>query len=68
MTHRWWVVEGDDHERVVVQATSPDDAVEVAAIVFSDQYDAPYSEDLLNPLRGFDSEKAAEQWSDSSWT
>jgi hypothetical protein len=48
-----WLVEGDDHEFVAVISTSAEDAIAEAASVFSERYDEPYSEDLLEVVAGF---------------
>lgn len=48
-----WLVEGDDHEYVTVNAPTAERAIEDAAASFSERYDEPYAEDLLQVVAGF---------------
>lgn len=48
-----WIVEGDDHEVRMIEALTASEAIEQAAGEFSDQYDAPYDEDLISVVGAF---------------
>ncbi len=49
-----WVVEGDDHEVEVVEATTADEALERAGDAFRSRYDDEgYSDDLLSVVGVF---------------
>lgn len=63
--HRWWVIEGDDHERRVVEADSESEALDAVAADFEAQYGAPYSVDLLVVKGSFLDEDVAELWAES---
>lgn len=56
---RWWVIEGDDHECRIVEASSESEALDVVASDFTEQYGEPYSLDLLRVRATFDSEDDA---------
>lgn len=48
-----WVIEGDDHEAVRVEAATIDEAIDLAAASFSAQYGEEYDSDLLNVAGAF---------------
>lgn len=48
-----WVVEGDDHEARVVEASDAQEAVALVADGFSEQYEEPYDRDLCTIVGGF---------------
>ncbi|WP_433673868.1 hypothetical protein [Microbacterium gorillae] len=48
-----WLVEGDDHEYVTVEALTADDALEEAAMVFTERYDERCNADSLELIAGF---------------
>jgi hypothetical protein len=53
------VIEGDDHEQRITEASSESDALDAVADDFAEQYGEPYSVDLLTVLGKFDSEDDA---------
>ena len=49
-----WAVEGDDHEVELMEATTPDEALELAGDAFRNRYDDEgYSDDLLSVVGAF---------------
>jgi hypothetical protein len=56
--NRWWVIEGDDHEKRLVEAAAEADAIENALLDFESQY-GTYNRDLLTSLGSYPSEKQA---------
>jgi hypothetical protein len=54
----WWVIEGDDHEKRLVEASAEADAIENALLDFESQY-GTYNRDLLTSLGSYPSEEQA---------
>lgn len=48
-----WVIEGDDHEARVVEASDADEAISLAADDFSDQYGEFYDRELCTVVGAF---------------
>jgi hypothetical protein len=60
---RWYVIEGDDHERRAVEALAESDALEEVALGFEAQY-GEYDPALLTVVGVFDTEDEAQEEAD----
>lgn len=62
-----WLVEGDDHEYVTVEALTAEDALEEAAMVFAERYDERCNADNLELIAGFRDEEGSGYSDDLTW-